>query len=85
MEILHKYLGKTALDHELIIIDPYFYPDNYFVGYANFIVEILAPYLPVLVEIKVVTRPRYNAVIRAQVEADLKVAKPGLVWGGLDV
>lgn len=79
ISILQRYINKMAPDSELIIVDPYFYPRNFPAGYSQFIADILTPYLAGLNEIKVVTSTNYNAVIRAQVETDLKARRPGLI------
>lgn len=76
-----KYLDKVGIDNELIIVDPYFYSPNSNSSYHLMIHSVLAPYLPNISTLRIVTLPggKISPTIKQNVESTLTGANPHLV------
>lgn len=81
IQLFQKYLDKTDIDNELIILDPFFFAPTTIANYPDMIESILVKYLPTIDIIKIITTAKMSKidnVLKAQIESKLKTHKPTL-------
>lgn len=79
--ILQKFLNKVDVDHELIILDPYFFAPTRISNYADLIESILLPYLVRLTTLRIITTDnpgKIDLALKGSIETKLKAHNAGL-------
>ncbi len=71
VSILIQFLSSIGIDNELIIIDPYFFPNNADQNYLQDIIQILSPFLSKLTDLRIITHPSFNHSAKHLIENGL--------------
>ncbi len=71
VSILIQFLSSIGIDNELIIIDPYFFPNNSGQYYLTTIIQILSPFLSQLTDLRIITHPQFNHNTKILIENGL--------------
>ncbi len=79
VKFMHRFLDKVGIDNELIIVDPYFFPDNAPNDYVKLMVDIISKYISSLTTLKVITKSSYNNAVKTIFKTKLTNLKPTLV------
>ena len=75
--IFHKYLDKTGVDNELIILDPFFYATPKDPNYTTTVDSLLDKYLHTIDDLYIITSSHsVNPTIKSKIETDIKNKKP---------
>lgn len=78
IDILIKYLTKVGIDHELIIVDPYFLAKPKNPKYAQLIESVLINFISTIDTIRIITTTKVDTSLLEQINTTLKVHKPSL-------
>lgn len=78
IDILIKYLTKVGIDHELIIVDPYFLAKPKNPKYVQLIESVLINFISAIDTIRIITTTKVDTSLLGQINTTLKVHKPSL-------